>query len=356
MKFAITVFTFFWGFHAIGQNLIPNSTFEDINYCETEIPCSPSAWYSVSKFPYGYQNDLPAFEGKHSIAFLVAYEKEVRSYWQTMILCSMQTGQDYIISFNLYPRNIKFDPKYFGIYFSDTLFRSRNDTIIQKNNATVGDNESTNLLKQGWYKITMTYKADGSEKYLLLGNFSKNSNEEILKEAGNKTRFIEYYIDNVVLKSTDKKMNKCPGYNTRLDSLYAANFRHHDFPDYKPTEPVSNSFVPPLQSKTDTLILSKINFNFGSDKLVNVNMLNKYFDTINISKIDKIEIVGYTDSIGSIAYNLDLSERRALSVKNYLVSNYKLPESLIETKGKGIIKDEINLENNRRVEIWIYKH
>ena len=47
-----------------------------------------------------------------------------------------------------------------------------------------------------------------------------------------------------------------------------------------------------------------------------------------------VEITGHTDSKGSDAYNQALSERRALSVKNYLVSQ-GIAANRITTAGAG---------------------
>lgn len=40
-----------------------------------------------------------------------------------------------------------------------------------------------------------------------------------------------------------------------------------------------------------------------------------------------VRIDGYTDSIGSVAYNLDLSERRARTVRDWLAAHHYLPAS-----------------------------
>ncbi|MBD3667759.1 MAG: OmpA family protein [Kangiella sp.] len=47
------------------------------------------------------------------------------------------------------------------------------------------------------------------------------------------------------------------------------------------------------------------------------------------------EIQGHTDSVGSSAYNQGLSERRANSVKDYLVSNFGIDASRLTAKGYG---------------------
>lgn len=71
-----------------------------------------------------------------------------------------------------------------------------------------------------------------------------------------------------------------------------------------------------------------------------------------------IQIFGYTDSTGPADFNLRLSEQRASSVKDYLVSK-GLKGSRFETKGMGIadpIADNSTVEGrsqNRRVEFAI---
>lgn len=71
-----------------------------------------------------------------------------------------------------------------------------------------------------------------------------------------------------------------------------------------------------------------------------------------------IVVEGHTDSQGADDYNLSLSQRRADSVRNYLVQQ-RYPAGRIEARGMGKgspIADNGNAEgraNNRRVEIVI---
>lgn len=80
-------------------------------------------------------------------------------------------------------------------------------------------------------------------------------------------------------------------------------------------------------------------------------VLNKYPDT-------DLHIDGYTDSKGSAAYNLKLSERRATSVANYLVAN-GINRSRVTTKGWGMSNPKYSNDTeegraqNRRVEFVI---
>jgi len=343
-------------FFATGQNIIPNPSFEIINLCELKIPCSPAAWYSVSNYPYGYQNNLPnPFEGKHCLDFLIAYTHEIRAYWQTMLLANLQEQGNYIISFYVYPNNIELNPSYFGVYLSDTLLHAKEDTMIQKSRYVSIETQHISVPQKGWYKISLPYTATGKEKYLLMGNFSMETNESILNKTSPKRKYIEYYIDEVSLEPANKKSGKLFVNKKRLDSLYATNLRHIASTDNKPLTAIKDIPITTLIPKTDTLILGKVNFHFDSDKLINTKTINQYFDNIPIEKIDKIEIMGFTDRIGTKEYNLKLSERRALSVKEYLITTYKLPTNIFMVEGKGIINDDNILEKNRRVELRIFR-
>ncbi len=72
----------------------------------------------------------------------------------------------------------------------------------------------------------------------------------------------------------------------------------------------------------------------------------------------QISLVGYTDSIGSDAYNLKLSEKRAESVKDYL-AKHGVDGARIQTSGRGKAdpigdnKTEKGRFENRRVEVLI---
>lgn len=70
----------------------------------------------------------------------------------------------------------------------------------------------------------------------------------------------------------------------------------------------------------------------------------------------KVKIVGHTDADGNDAANLDLSKRRAASVKQALVKEFAIDESRMQADGKGetepIDKNDnpAGKANNRRVE------
>ena len=72
-------------------------------------------------------------------------------------------------------------------------------------------------------------------------------------------------------------------------------------------------------------------------------------------------VEGYTDSFGSPEYNLDLSQRRADSVKQYLVEAMRISPVQIQTRGYGAAKFRTSpngsieeQSSNRRVEIVVH--
>lgn len=71
----------------------------------------------------------------------------------------------------------------------------------------------------------------------------------------------------------------------------------------------------------------------------------------------RISIEGHTDSDGEEAFNLELSERRAASVKRYLVETYEIDPSRLETAGFGesrpVASNDTSegKQKNRRVEL-----
>lgn len=115
-------------------------------------------------------------------------------------------------------------------------------------------------------------------------------------------------------------------------------------------------------TKRESFVLENVRFKFDSDELTplakvtldNVaNTLNKYPD-------QKIEILGHTDNIGTDEYNLDLSKRRAISVKNYLVSqgvegNRLFTGGCGERKPVADNSTEVGRSINRRIEFSLYK-
>lgn len=119
--------------------------------------------------------------------------------------------------------------------------------------------------------------------------------------------------------------------------------------------------APDMRSKLITegkLVSYGIYFDVNSDvvKPESYGTIKSIADVLNENPGVRIQIVGHTDADGNDVANLDLSKRRAASVKNELVNNFGIDASRIETDGKGKSQpvapndNSTNKALNRRVE------
>ena len=109
-------------------------------------------------------------------------------------------------------------------------------------------------------------------------------------------------------------------------------------------------------------IFDNLNFAFGKADIKKESLpyLDKLADTLNKAKNWTLEIQGHTDDKGSDDFNMKLSQNRADSVRNYLITKGVLSDIII-AKGFGESKplvtndSDANREKNRRVEFKITK-
>lgn len=114
--------------------------------------------------------------------------------------------------------------------------------------------------------------------------------------------------------------------------------------------------------ESQTIALSNVAFELGSDRLTpsSREALIDIAASLRVQKELRIEVAGHTDSQGGEAYNLDLSQRRAESVRNFLIERGVAAEQLT-AKGYGPhqpIADNATVSGramNRRVEFRISK-
>lgn len=111
----------------------------------------------------------------------------------------------------------------------------------------------------------------------------------------------------------------------------------------------------------ESFVLENVRFKFDQDVLTNEGeiILQNVANVMNKYPSEKFEILGHTDSWGTDEYNLDLSKRRALSVKRYLIK-MGVDSTRLFTAGCGErmpIADNSTSNGraiNRRIEFSIY--
>lgn len=102
-----------------------------------------------------------------------------------------------------------------------------------------------------------------------------------------------------------------------------------------------------------------LKFEFGSDRLSEQSkkVLSNLGEALKSGDLrdQNFDVVGHTDAVGSDAFNMRLSERRAKAVKSYLSGNFEISPDRLAAQGRGKkeLFDQKNpaSEANRRVEV-----
>ena len=104
----------------------------------------------------------------------------------------------------------------------------------------------------------------------------------------------------------------------------------------RPAPPPPPPSAAPAPTASKRIVLRGINFDFNKANIKRefVPVLDEAAQILKDNSSIRVTIEGYTDSIGSDAYNQRLSERRATAVKQYLVSKGVMADRL-DTVGKG---------------------
>jgi outer membrane protein OmpA-like peptidoglycan-associated protein len=122
-----------------------------------------------------------------------------------------------------------------------------------------------------------------------------------------------------------------------------------------PPPPVAKA-APVPGTKLGTVVSEEFDFNKATLKPHHHEDLDIAAKTLKDNPTVKVSAEGYTDGIGSEAYNLKLSERRAMTVKAYLVE-HGIEAGRISTVGFGKSKPVADNKTaagrakNRRVEL-----
>lgn len=162
--------------------------------------------------------------------------------------------------------------------------------------------EETFKNAKNWMLIETEFIANGSEKYFTIGNF-KNNKQTKYELTRRKIKDIQsyYYIDDVSIFNITNQINQKTSFET---------------------------------NKTYTL--KSVQFEFDSTTLIDTSKeeLNQLAEVLLKNPILKITINGHTDYLGKAAYNQKLSEDRAKSVADYLISK-GISKNKITSKGYG---------------------
>ena len=379
------------------QNLVPNPSFEDVNTCaEFSQPCSPSAWFFLSrKLTTGYFPRFPSATGSRHLQIVAASRETVnRQYWETMLLCPLQAGERYTISLKIASPGSKKaelsticpNLRDIGLWFTTRFVFVQGDSILQPRSYLSFTGAPAKDLKNGWFEIKKEFVPTANSTILVVGNFIRTSNADIMEQRSSPNPTIDILVDDISV--VRMKGPICTSYQKTKDSLYAITRRHSDNqpgdsdPDFSDTLPPGHSsdslrrpgtapindplFGPEprrvidtprlshLPPETDTLVIRNIQFDFDKYLIQNPDTLQRFRSLLTRPGVKKIQVVGFTDDTGSETYNLDLSQKRAREIARLLSSKFDISPALIEAEGRGISRKYPTKDLNRRVEIYIF--
>jgi len=397
---AITLsFIFSLPFFCSAQNLIPNPSLEDENVCHFyKENCAPKAWRSNSLKAFLYfdykisgvkDEAVKPADGTRCISLRVYNHKraENRSYAQTPFLCQLEKGKKYKLQFQILSQHYYL--KQLEVLLLDTIFITKKNEGLFESQPQIQFDFDQPLPINEWVTLEKEFVANGNEVGLMVGNFNTDEETEIafLGKKKRKTKLPNrayYYFDNFSLTPIDTLESDCDIERNRT-FIYADSVRHlvkippksvQVIPDIvipkevvkkePPTRPQpSTETTPQKETKFVPLkkfILPNILFETNSERLlpVSYNSLDELIVYLKENRKSKIRIIGHTDNVGKSYSNQILSENRAKSVSNYLISN-GIHISRIQTNGKGETQPintnatEDGRRSNRRVEFEIIK-
>lgn len=350
------------------QNLLANAGFEDRNTClEAHDSCNPSAWFRIPSDEIPRPQD-DAVNGKYVEKIVmenVLSPVYYRSFIFTRLLCPLQKDTTYSLS--IFIRAMSGDFHHLDLWMPAeepyVSAKSINDITAQ---CAITNRDRLKKYNKNWNEYKISFKATGKEQFLMLGNFNKKPLTKPSRHFINNE--VVYEIDSLeLLPASNTK--RCDDYESNLKELYSIHSRHsriffNNWHGSKDTASIKPSLVitPKANNEADTIILPDVLFEVNSS-MINTSfkgILDSLAGSLAKKEILQININGHTDNAGAANYNLNLSQKRAEAVAQYLVDKEPLLKSILITDGFGDTRPKASnnipegRQLNRRVEIIIY--
>lgn len=320
-------------------NLVYNPSFEEHSDCPRKVETKGvltmvDAWYQPTSGSVDYYNTCGTYECKvpknklgiqlpqHGDGFCGMYcsKTEYREYLQTQLKQPLIAGATYRLTFytSLSEYSSGSIATMGGLFSKERIIDTARCVLMKKENQQISStivqtistyyepqvvNPAERLLSdtKEWMEVSGTFKADGGEMFLTIGNFHPiwQSNYNDLDELTYLLPGSYYYIDNVSVVCLD------------CDSILTA------------AASTPTTLEQPQTYKTgDIIVLKDIYFDFDKSTLLqqSYNTLRELLTILETNPKMVIEVRGHTDNMGATEYNQKLSEERAASVVEYLIT------------------------------------
>lgn len=206
-------------------NLVPNPSFEDTLQCPfnpSQIAFAPP-WYdptlgspdyfnNCNSGNYGVPNNVVGSQFAktgNAYAGLYAYYSgfNAREYIQTQLYSTLINGKNYCVEFYVsLADTFSVSSNNMGIHFSDTAISTSPGSVLNVV-PQIDNNPIANPLinKIAWTRISGTFKAQGGEQFITIGNFLNDIATDTTNVAGGSYVFAYYFIDDVSVICCDCK-------------------------------------------------------------------------------------------------------------------------------------------------------
>ncbi|MGB5509182.1 OmpA family protein [Robiginitalea sp.] len=348
---------------AWGQNLVPNPGFETFNACprhlgnlhqdvaEWTTPTSGTTdYFHMCSFhmgtPENFNGVQRTVEGEGYAGFYAYAPDDYREYLQVRLKSPLTPGAEYRLSFyvSLAERS-DYAIRDFGILFSNNPLEIDTKKNISKGKRYDIPENKYHYLEtpaadfisdtRDWSRVEARFEADGTEEYLILGNFRTNRQTRTAKTGRSSNKGAYYYIDKVALLKLKPQLAMAQAPSEARTSTYALD---------------SLQVFQSLLFEFDTHSLS------GPGR----EELKELYEFLSRDSDLQLHLAGHTDGKGRADYNQLLSEKRCLAVARYL-ENLGISSGRIQWLGFGSSRPVASNETedgrsrNRRVEFLIKK-
>lgn len=231
-----------------------------------------------------------------------------REFVEIQLAEPLVIGQAYYVEFWVTHLDKSLQINGLGAYFSVSEIKRTTDEVLVRE-AQVKANDIILAPNGKWVKVSGQFIAKYEAEYIVIGNFSDDFNTISMAPKEDCYNYAYYYLDDVLVKK---------------------------IPPFLPVPVKPDDLTRQTLEPGKTITLKNIYFEFDKDELMPRSFveLNKLLGIMRSNPKLAIEIVGHTDALGDDAYNLDLSQRRAQSVVDFLIENH-VSKTRLRARGEG---------------------
>ncbi len=293
---------------AVAQNLVKNPGFEEYDQCPKDTGMLSEysfSWSNATQGKSDYFNQCSdkmavnhnfigqqdAFEGNAYAGIYVYAANDYREYISGELKQKLKKGKKYNFSFRVsLADKSEYAIKEFGALFTSTkldLYTKRNvpSNIVSTNgihNYVPLNDHTYHKEKDDWVELKGEYLANGTEQFIVIGNFKDNKRSKHVKVGSNLKKVAYYYIDDVAVEEAEQQFD--------LEEIYVL----------------------------ENLLFKEKGYTIeGRGKLQLESLIAHLKDNPSLH----VSIFGHTDSEGSERFNRDLSHNRAMTIGLNLVEN-----------------------------------